>query len=114
MKIRVHTDSSLPPHAPDLIERRCAFAFSRFESAINEVFVTLTDENGPRGGESIRCVVRVPLQGRPDVIIHEQADIFERALGLAVERAGHQVARRISRRPYTGQTLRRGQLPSVA
>lgn len=108
MKISVHIDSSLPPHASDLIERRSSFAFSRFESSVEEVFVTLTDENGPKGGESIRCVVRVQLHRLPDVIIHEQSDTFERAVGIAIERAGRQVARKLGRRAYAPDTVRRG------
>lgn len=107
MKISFHLDSSLPPQASDLIQRRCEFAFGRFESIIEEVIVTVTDENGPRGGDSIRCVVRVPMLRRPEVIIHEQADTFERAFGLAVERAGHQVAKQNSRRNHTTRTIRR-------
>jgi hypothetical protein len=107
MKISIHTDSSLPPHAGELIQRRCESAFARFESDIDEVFVTLTDENGPKGGESIRCVVRVQVPRRPDVIIHEQSDIFERALGLAVERASYQVARNHGKRVHNSRAHRR-------
>lgn len=107
MKISAHIDSSLPPHASELIDRRCSFAFSRFDSSVEEVFVTLTDENGPKGGESIRCIVRVKLHRKPDVIINEQSDTFERAVGLAVERAGRQVARRLGRRSFATESLRR-------
>lgn len=114
MKISFHIDSSLPAQAGELIERRCCFAFSRFSSIIDDVFVNLTDENGPRGGESMHCVVRVQMHRRPDVIIHEQADIWERALGLAIERAGHQVSRRNSRRTQATQSLRRNSLRRLA
>ena len=108
MKISIHVDSSLPPHAAELIHRRCTSAFSRFESDIDDVFVTLTDENGPKGGESIRCVVRVRQIRRPDVIIHTQADIFERAFGQAIDRAGYQVAKTHGRKAHGCRTLRRG------
>lgn len=114
MKISFHVDATLPPHAGEFIQSRCSSAFARFDSVIDEVHVTLTDENGPKGGESIRCVVRVQLQRRSDVIIHDQSDIFERALGLAVERAVRQVARRIGRRGYSAETLRRGDVPYVS
>ncbi len=114
MKISFHLDSSVPPHAGELIRSRCSTAFARFESTIEEVYVTLADVNGPKGGESIRCVVRVQMHRRPDVIIHEQADIFERAVGLAVERASRQVARKINRRDYSAESLRRGDVPILA
>lgn len=114
MKISSHLDSSLPPHAGDLIQRRCEFAFGRFDSIIEQVVVTVTDENGPRGGESIRCVVRVPLLRRPEVIITEQSDTFERALGLAVERAGRQVARQNGRRIHTTRAIRRESAKIIA
>ncbi|MCA9061293.1 MAG: HPF/RaiA family ribosome-associated protein [Planctomycetaceae bacterium] len=107
MKISVHVDSAIPSHASELIDRRCQYAFGRFDNAISEVFVTLTDENGPRGGECIRCVIRVQLHRRADVIIHEQCDTFERAVGLAVERAGRQVARQLGRRRMGHDTLRK-------
>ncbi|MCA9061566.1 MAG: HPF/RaiA family ribosome-associated protein [Planctomycetaceae bacterium] len=114
MKISVHVDSGIPAHASELINRRCLYAFGRFDNAISEVFVTLTDENGPKGGDSIRCVIRVQLHRRTDVIIHEQCDTFERAVGLAVERAGRQVARRMGRRGFANETLRRTVSASAA
>ncbi|MCA9085365.1 MAG: HPF/RaiA family ribosome-associated protein [Planctomycetaceae bacterium] len=114
MKISVHIDSSIPSHATELIHRRSAFAFGRFESTVEAVFVTLTDENGPKGGESIRCVVRVQLHRRSDVIIHEQSDTFERAVGLAIERAGRQVARHLGRRRFETATVRRGSMQQDA
>ncbi|MFN8708541.1 MAG: hypothetical protein ACK526_03060 [Planctomyces sp.] len=108
MKISIHVDSSLPPHAAELIERRCESAFHRFSSVIDDVFVTLTDENGPKGGDSIQCVLRVRQVRHADVIIHTHADIFERAFGLALDRAAYQVSRSHGRRQHGARTLRRG------
>ena len=75
MKISFHVDATLPPHAGEFIQSRCSSEFARFDSVVDEVHVSLADENGPKGGESIRCVVRVQLQRRSDVIIHEQSNI---------------------------------------
>lgn len=110
MKISVHIDSSLPASAAELIERKCSYAFGRFDSIIEDLRVTLTDENGPKGGDSIRCTVILRLLRRGDVIIHEQSDCHERALALAIERAAHQVARKNSRRGRSTETLRRAEL----
>lgn len=113
MKISFHIDACLPPETGDLIERRCEFAFARFATVIEGVTVTVTDENGPKGGESIRCVVRVQLLRRADVIIHEQSDTSERAIGMAVDRAAFQIARHNHRRSHTGRTKRRGLAPAA-
>ncbi|MBL8817047.1 MAG: hypothetical protein JNL58_13550 [Planctomyces sp.] len=110
MKISVHIDSSLPASAAELIDRKCQFAFGRFEPIIEDLRVSLTDENGPKGGNSIRCTVILQLLRRGEVIIHEQSDCHERAVALAVERASRQVARRNARRGRSTETVRRGEL----
>jgi len=110
MKISFHFDACLPPDTGDLIQRRCEFAFDRFAAVIEGVTVTLTDQNGPKGGESIRCVVRVQLLRRADVIICEQSDAPARAIGLAVDRAAFQIARHNHRRTHASRTQPRGQV----
>lgn len=97
MKILFHGDHAFSRDAEDFITLKCDSAFDRFQSAIREIRVTVRDENGPRGGDDIRCIIHIVLSGLADVIVHEQAATFEAAAGEAVDRAAYQVSRRLNR-----------------
>jgi ribosome-associated translation inhibitor RaiA len=97
MKILFHGDDAFTRDARDYVARRCESAFDRFESTIQEIRVTVRDENGPRGGDDIRCTIQVSLHRLADVIVHERASSLESAFAAAVDRASYQVGRRLSR-----------------
>lgn len=98
MMINFHGAAEFSKDSEEFAVRRCEFALDRFSKTIDAVQISLRDENGPRGGEDIHCVVRVSLIGLPDVIVHEQSLSAETAISAAVDRAAFQVGRRIHRR----------------
>ena len=98
MMINFHGAAEFSKDSEEFAVRRCEFALDRFSKTIVAVQISLRDENGPRGGEDIHCVVRVSLNGLPDVIVHEQSLSAESAISTAVDRAAYQVGRRIHRR----------------
>ncbi len=98
MMINFHGTAEFSKDSEEFATRRCEFALDRFSKAVTAVQISLRDENGPRGGEDIHCVVRVSLNGLPDVIVHEQALSAVSAITAAVDRAAYQVGRRIHRR----------------
>lgn len=62
------------------------------------VSVTLSDENGPRGGMDKRCLISISLAGSPAVVIADTRSDMYSAIDRASDRALRALARRISRR----------------
>lgn len=79
------------------IERKLRFALGRFEHRVRRVRVLLTDINGPKGGEDIRCHIRANLGRAGAVTITEtRRDAFA-AVARASERASQRLSRHLSR-----------------
>lgn len=75
------------------IERRMAFALSRFSAELARVTVRFSDLNGPKGGADKVCRVGFTLKGlRPDAVEARDADLYA-AVDQAAEKAGRRVAR---------------------
>ena len=82
----------------DYIERRLQFALGRFVSEIRSVGVTLTDINGPRGGEDVQCALQVRLRKRGQIVASDTDVSVEAAVANAVDRVARSVARSLDRR----------------
>lgn len=79
------------------IKRKLQFALSRMESHITAISISLSDENGPKGGVDKHCRLQVCLTNMGDVVIKEtQTDLFT-AIDRAMQRANRSVARNIDR-----------------
>src|SRR5690606_6445165 len=79
------------------VKRRLNFALNSRYDNIQRVTVTLTDVNGPKGGEDKHCQVLVKLNGQKEVVIREQqADLYS-AIDSAASRTSRTVTRRIER-----------------
>jgi putative sigma-54 modulation protein len=59
--------------------------------------VTLSDVNGPKGGEDKRCKVHIALNGKQEIVIDDKQTHFHSAIDLATERASLALTRRIER-----------------
>ena len=78
-------------------KRRLHFALGRSDAQVSRLWVGLSDQNGPRGGEDKRCHVRIALTNAPEVVIEDtEADLYV-AIDRAADRAGRTVARRLER-----------------
>lgn len=87
-------DSKLKSH----IERRVLFVFSRSKQIIQSITVTLTDINGPKGGEDKQCKVKVQAQGLPTLLVlDEQANLMA-ALNSALSRVSNNLLRKVKRK----------------
>ncbi|WP_191602990.1 HPF/RaiA family ribosome-associated protein [Marinomonas algicola] len=98
MKIKVQTRHlALTSELKEYVKRRILFALdSRFDK-IKRVIVTLSDINGPKGGEDMRCQVLVKLDGQKDIVIdHKQAHLRS-AIDKAADKASRTVTKRIER-----------------
>lgn len=98
MKIELRTsgiemNDDLREHA----ERSLNFGLDWAAQDIERIVVTLSDINGPRGGNDKRCQLRIPLPRIRDVVIEEVADDLQVAIARAVDRASRSLERRLSR-----------------
>ncbi len=94
--IRVR-DFSLTDALRSHAERRLRFALTCCDAHIQRVVMRLSDINGPRGGKDKRCLLRVVLDGLPDVVIEDiEADLYV-AIDRAADRAGRTLVRKLGR-----------------
>ena len=86
------------------IERCVNFGLDWAEHDVDRIVVSLSDINGPRGGNDKRCHLRIPLSRMRDVVIEEVACDLQAAIAHAVDRAAGSLERRLSRQREFGPT----------
>ena len=86
------------------IERCVNFGLDWAEQDVNRVVISLSDINGPRGGNDKRCHLRIPLSRMREVVIEEVASDLQAAIAHAVDRAAGSLERRLSRQREFGPT----------
>ena len=82
----------------EYIERRIGFAVDRFESRLSTVNVSLSDANGPRGGEDKVCQLNAEIEGGGAVLIEEAGFTYTTAVDVASRRLQYALTRRLNRR----------------
>ena len=88
-------------------EKRLRSALGRFTDQIERVVVSLSDINGPRGGEDKKCVVRVQLRAQNLLVVSALSESMHAALDLAAARVNRSVGRRLElARPHEGRRAR--------
>ncbi|OGV74320.1 MAG: ribosomal subunit interface protein [Methylophilales bacterium RIFCSPHIGHO2_02_FULL_57_10] len=99
MKFDIRTQGfELTDALSEHVHRRMIFALHRFHHRLGQrATVHLSDENGPKGGVDMRCVIHVPMPGRKEVVIREDGDDLYVAIDRAADRMGRTVARRLER-----------------
>lgn len=105
MKIEIRTQGvRRSERLHEHIERRLNFALDWAQNDVRRVVVSLSDINGPRGGNDKRCQLHIPLSRMRDVIIEEVADNPLVAINRAVDRAARSLERRRSKLRAFGPT----------
>ena len=79
------------------IDRCLQFAFGRFSSQIRSIEVSLTDVNGPKGGDDLQCRMKVVLQGKGDLLVEGKGVSVEAVVSETADRAALAVSRRLDR-----------------
>jgi putative sigma-54 modulation protein len=82
----------------DYARRRLQFAINWTGSNVRAVNVTLSDLNGPKGGQDKCCAIRLQITGEPSVLIADKESDLYTAIDRAAERCKSLLARRIARR----------------
>ena len=81
----------------EYVERRLSFVFASTRRSVRRISVRLSDQNGPRGGDDMRCRMQVSLAAAPSVVIEDTEANLYVAIDRAADRIGRAVARRIER-----------------
>ncbi len=89
---------TLTPALRAHVERRLRLALGATRPEVLRVSVRLSDDNGPRGGEDMRCRLRVAIAGVPDIVIEDAESDLYVAIDRAADRAGRTLVRRLTRR----------------
>jgi putative sigma-54 modulation protein len=94
----IEVSESLQAHT----ERCLKFGLDWASHDVDRVVITLSDINGPRGGNDKRCQLRIPLPRMRDVVIEETAHDLQVAIARSVDRAARSLERRLSRQREFG------------
>ena len=81
----------------DYAERRVDFALRRFAHLVRRVTLRLTDDNGPRHGVDVRCVMTVELAHGSPLFVETRSAWPTSAISDAARRAREMVRRRRGR-----------------
>jgi len=80
------------------IDHRLSFAFTRTHHEIEDVRITLSDINGPRGGIDKQCqIVLIPSALQPIVVSEKQEDLRQ-AIDRCLYRASQCLDRKLKRK----------------
>lgn len=88
----------LTPSLRDYITRRLSQTLAHIRDDIKKVVVRISDDNGPRHGVDKRCMVRVALRGRKDVVVQDISGDMYTAIGHAFVRAAYSAKRLLRQR----------------
>lgn len=98
MNISMHAQGlPLTNRLRDFVHVRLKLALGPLADRIRTVHVGLSDVNGPKGGEDVRCKIQATLSPYGRVLIQEQSPNPFTAVAQASRRAGHSLARRLDR-----------------
>lgn len=98
MRIDIHTNNIEMTEDVRFHTERCInFGLDWAKHDVSRVIVTLSDINGPRGGNDKQCQVRIPLARMQEILIKEISDDLQVAISHSVERAARSLERRLSR-----------------
>ncbi len=98
MEIRVLSRGvSLTDVQNEFVERRIQFALGRFSSQVRAVQVTLSDINGPRGGNDVLCRIKVLLKRSGDIVVGDTDGSVEAVVAGVADRAARSLARLLER-----------------
>lgn len=87
MRLNVQIRSAELKGHEDFIQRRMAFALSRFADRVRALRVRLLDTNADRGGVDKQCLVEVSLEPRGKLIVTVDDSSVESAISRAADRA---------------------------
>ena len=89
MFIQIHTDNQVGSNGERAaeIEERVRERLGRFEERLTHVAIHVSDVNGPRGGNDLRCTLEARASGLQPVAVTENGATVDRAILGAANKA---------------------------
>lgn len=81
----------------DRIERSLHYAFDQFADHIRTVNVSLSDVNGPKGGNDILCRLKIVLNRNGELVVEGMGASVDSVVAETADRASLAVSRRLDR-----------------
>ena len=111
MKIQVYSKHfRITRELSAYIQRRAGYAFGQYRESIRGIIFTLSDVNGPKGGNDKQCKVTLQVKGAGDIIVDQKRPDLIAAIHLATLRASNTASRKIERLQSKMRKLRRRQI----
>ncbi len=79
------------------IDRCLQYAFDRFSSHIRHIDVSLSDVNGPKGGDDLQCRMKIVLDGKGEIMVEGKSVSVEALISETADRAALAVSKRLDR-----------------
>ncbi|GAA0350803.1 hypothetical protein GCM10009092_14000 [Bowmanella denitrificans] len=79
------------------LSNRIVKGLSKLSGRIRRVQVSITDMNGPKGGNDKQCQLKVEMDGMPSVLVIERRASIPQAIAQAVVRTSMVLKRKLSR-----------------
>lgn len=115
MRLRLSaTNFSLTAQEKGSLERPFRFALTRFSPAIGQVLVTFSDESGPKGAPTRKCLVVVRFRNSGEVVVESHDQSLESVANRSADRVGRSVARHLERKRQLKRIHRRRNSPTTA
>ncbi len=96
MTIHAHA-LEMSPALREHCERRLETALGRFRERLGRISVWLSDENGPKGGDDLRCRVVADIAGGRTIVVEAQTNDAYASVDVVADKLGVAVAREVDR-----------------
>jgi len=89
MKIQINTDKTINGNEKyqHLFIAQITKELDKYKSHITDIEVHLSDQNGnKKGWDDILCLLEARLEGRPPIVVSNQANTIESAMSGAIDK----------------------------
>ncbi len=98
MIVKIHTRGfPLSNALYDYTDAKVRLILGLYRNKLRRIDVFLTDVNGPKGGEDMRCKIKIKADGYPSIVVHETAEDLYNAINICLHRIKRAIGRRFDR-----------------
>ncbi len=101
-----HRQKILSREEKEDIEQHTATVFARLSHGIDSINISVTDVNGPKGGDDKQCTVVVNSQLNQPIIVNDTKASAPQAIRTALQRANHALVRKWKRQQLISRTTK--------
>lgn len=99
MNVHIHHSRRIPgDHLEERVIRSLRAALDRFDEHLGELWLSLDDVNGPKGGVGLSGKIVLKIRGLQELVLSEVDQSLDPLLARLADRVGHAVSRKLRRR----------------